>query len=72
MKITDHTVLRYLERVAGMDIEGLRRRIEDDLNTPRTQRAIESMSRRGARLKIKTDRIIYCIRDGVITTCYPR
>ena len=25
--VTDHAVLRYLERVAGMDIEALRRRI---------------------------------------------
>jgi len=31
--VTDHAVLRYLERVAGMDIEELRRRIGHAVET---------------------------------------
>lgn len=30
--VTDHAVLRYLERIGGFDIEGLRRQIADRLS----------------------------------------
>lgn len=30
--VTDHAVLRYLERVVGLDIEGLRRQIGHDVD----------------------------------------
>lgn len=31
LRVTDHAIVRYLERVGGFDIEGLRKRIADRL-----------------------------------------
>lgn len=33
LTVSDHAVLRYLERVGGFDIEGLRRQIADRLKS---------------------------------------
>lgn len=38
--VTDHAVLRYLERVYGVDIEGLRRRIEHVTHEAREHGAV--------------------------------
>jgi len=32
--VTDHAVLRYLERVAGVDVEAIRNRIYDQIKDP--------------------------------------
>lgn len=32
--VTDHAVLRYLERVAGVDVEAIRDRIHRDIKEP--------------------------------------
>jgi len=69
-KYTVHAVLRYLERVEGVDVERVCRHLEEVLDTPMGRRAVDFMG--DARGKFKVGRIIYCVRDGKIITCYPR
>ena len=69
IRLTDHAVLRYLERVKGIDVEGYRRSLEKTLDTPRMQRIFEFVG--DTNCKVKTDDITYCIRDKRVITCYP-
>lgn len=69
-KYTIHAVLRYLERVEGVDIERVCQHLEEVLDTPMGRRAVDFMGDAGG--KFKVGGIIYCIRDGRIITCYLR
>lgn len=60
--VTDHAVIRYLERVEGMDIETIRRRIGRKVD-----RAVE-LGAMGA----VVDGVVYRLRDGVVITVAPR
>lgn len=55
--VTDHAVLRYLERVAGVDVQALRATIAD--HCARHQGA-PCVKAGGAR---------FLLRDGVVVTC---
>ncbi|UOA25920.1 hypothetical protein [Pseudosulfitobacter sp. DSM 107133] len=59
--VTDHAVVRYLERVEGMDIIALRtligRKVEDGLD-------------QGAS-GVVSEGFVYKLRDGVVTTVTP-
>ena len=68
-KITDHALLRYLERIIGIDVEGYRRDFEETLNTPRLQQAIDFVGKSECKINVKGT--IYCFQGGKITTCYP-
>jgi len=68
-KITDHALLRYLERIIGIDVEGYRRDFEETLNTPKLQQAIDFLGKSECKIKVKGT--ICYFRDGKITTCYP-
>ena len=67
--ITDHAVLRHMERVERVDVEEYGRRIEENLATPQAQRVINFAG--DTECKIIVGGISYCLRDGVVTTCYP-
>ncbi len=69
MKITNHALLRYLERVEGIDIEGFRQSLEDALNTPRLRQVIDFAG--DTNFKIKKSGVTFCLRGGHVTTCYP-
>jgi len=58
-KVSDHALVRYLERAKNVDIEALRR----EILTPERESAIRS----GAR-KIKVDNISFIVRDQVVVT----
>ncbi|WP_299773181.1 hypothetical protein [uncultured Tateyamaria sp.] len=58
LPVTDHAVLRWLERVAMIDIEAVRRQIHSE-----TREALNSGARRA--VVNGTD---YRMRDGVVTT----
>lgn len=60
--VTDHAVVRYLERVEGMDIETIRREIGRKVD-----RAVE-LGAMGA----VVDGFVYRLREGVVTTVAPR
>lgn len=70
MKISDHAVVRYLERCHGVDIEAVRRDIANSLDS-RTARKLIEFSR-GAPCKISVSRMSYCIRQDTVTTCMVR
>ena len=68
IKVTDHAVLRYLQRVEGVDIEGVRRLIADSANKPWADKVV--MFAGSTPFKIKAPNLICCVRAGVVTTCY--
>ena len=70
IKVTDHAVLRYLQRMDGVDIESVRQRIAESLNKPRIEVLLRFAG--NTPLKVKTDDLTYCVRSGVVTTCYPK
>lgn len=63
--VTDHAVIRYLERVLLVDVEGLRRRIgrqvdrnlQDELPVP---------------FAVVANGVRYRIRNGHVVTCLPK
>ncbi|MCY4360925.1 MAG: hypothetical protein OXE42_01880 [Gammaproteobacteria bacterium] len=69
MKISDHAVLRYLERFKGIDVEETRRSLARVMDTPRMNDVIEFAGQ--ARCKVKKADGIFCVQDGTLTTCYP-
>lgn len=58
-RVSDHALVRYLERVMGLDVESIRREIMT------TERAEAIMM--GAK-KIIADKHVYIIENGVIVT----
>lgn len=62
LPVTDHAIIRYLERVEGMDIEGLRRKIGH-----RVKRGIE-LGASGVVL----NGVCYKLNDGVVCTVWLR
>lgn len=57
--ISDHAVLRYLERVKGVDVESIRK----EMNSPALRAAVEIGATSvklgcGARLRIKGDTVV--------------
>lgn len=63
VKITDHAVLQYLERVLLMDIEGLRTRIE----TAVQKSMIEEL---GPPSKVTINGVVFPMRGYTVTTCW--
>lgn len=63
LNISDHALLRYIERIGGVDIEALRRRVAE---TPGLQAAFDA----GA-LSYSHDGFTYRIRNGYLTTIEP-
>ena len=70
VKVTDHAVLRYLEREAGVDVEGVRHHIAESLNKSWTDDFIVFAG--NAPFKVKAPDLTCCIKGGVVTTCYPK
>ena len=60
LPVSDHAVLRYLERICGVDVDAVRRRIFE---------AAESAVKHGAR-GIVVDGIVYRLQEGYVTTCF--
>ena len=68
LHVTDHAVLTYLERVHGVDIEGLRRRIAR--NADLACNLDEMLD--GCTVTVKTRRGRYLVKDGKVVTVNPR
>lgn len=68
--VTDHALLRYLERFEGVDIaaagERLRRRL---CSGEGVSRAIEFAG--AAPHRIRVDGATFCLCNGRVVTCYP-
>ncbi len=67
IKITDHALVRYLERVLGWDLEGVRQVIVRTLDSQGARRLVEFGG--GAKCKITTNGIVFCLRGHTVTTC---
>lgn len=61
--VTDHAIIRYLERVEGIDIQGIRNEILSDI----TKQAIKA----GA-LEVVTSKYRVGIKGNAVTTILPR
>ena len=68
--VTDHALVRFLERAKGIDVEGFRRQIAESLGSPSTKRLIEFSG--GANCKIKKGNAVYCLRGKTVTTYIER
>lgn len=62
--ITDHALLRFLERAGGLDVEGLRLALGTSLT--RAHAAARSVS--SADYLIKADGMVYVVRGENVTT----
>ena len=68
LRISDHALVRFLDRAGGLDVEGLRVRIERAL-----ARAAMVADRVGARdYAIHADGLTYHVRDGTVVTVVPQ
>lgn len=59
LPVSDHAVLRYLERILGVDVDTVRRTIHDE-----TRLAIHE----GAR-GVVANGVVYRLQRGYVTTC---
>lgn len=62
MRVTDHAVLRYMERVQGLDVEAVRRHIAG-LCGPATAAGASTVYQEGVRFEIS--------RTGAVVTVTP-
>ncbi len=70
IRVTDHAVLRYLQRVDGVDVEGVRQRIAESLDKSWTNDLVDFAG--NTPFKIKAPDLTCCVRSGTVTTCYPK
>ena len=68
--VTDHAMVRYLERVKGIDVESVRREIETSLSAPLVKRLIDFGD--GAKCRIKAANAVFCLRGDTVITCIER
>jgi hypothetical protein len=64
LAVSDHALLRFLERAAGMNIDELRGKLNDSL--ARAHTAARSLS--DCDYLIKADGLIYVVRGDTVTT----
>ena len=70
IKVSDHAVVRYLERVDGLDIEAIRQAIACSLDSPTARELVEFSG--GRPCKVTVDGKSYFIRQVTVTTCVPK
>ncbi|GEC14267.1 hypothetical protein [Nitrobacter winogradskyi] len=64
IRVSDHALLRFVERAGGLDIEALRSALEGSL-----KRAVQAASDIGTGdLTIQADGLTYIVRNNVIVT----
>lgn len=64
LRVSDHALIRFIERAGGFDVEGLRAAVEASLN-----RAAFAAARIGAEdYTIRADGLTYRVRSGVVVT----
>ncbi len=68
IKVTDHAVVRYLERVLDVDIDDVREVIVRSLDSPQASRLIEFGG--GARCKVTVDGVVFCLQGHAVTTVW--
>lgn len=67
MRISDHVVLRYMERKLGVDVDAVRREIEGTVDTRGTRQIVAFVG--DVSWRVRADGMIYCVRGDMVTTC---
>lgn len=65
--VTDHALVRFLERAGGIDVEGLRASLSQSLS--RVHEAVEQTG--GGNYLVSTDTLSFVVRKGHLTTILP-
>ena len=60
LPVSDHAVLRYLQRVLGVDVDAVRRKIHADTRTASSKNATG----------LRVNGIVYRLKSGYVTTCF--
>ena len=66
IEVTDHAIVRYLERVLGVDLDGVREVIIRSLDSQQAMRLVEFGG--GARCRITVGGVTFCLRGHTVTT----
>lgn len=66
-RVSDHALLRFLDRAGGLAVEQLRAQLEASLD--RAGAAAEAIG--GGDYLITADGLVYVVRDGTVTTVLP-
>ncbi|MBL4766301.1 MAG: hypothetical protein JKY94_01010 [Rhodobacteraceae bacterium] len=61
--VSDHAVLRYLERIKGVDIDAVREAILTD-----SVKVVATVGRG----RVKTEKFVAIVREGTVVTVYER
>ena len=69
LRISDHALLRYLERFEGLDAAGARERLAQRLQAGRARELLEFAQE--ASFKLQVDGATFCGRKSRLLTCYP-
>lgn len=64
IRVSDHALVRFIERAGGQDIERLRSTIEKSLS--RAKSAADQVG--ASEYTIQADGLIYCVKNNVVTT----
>jgi len=64
LRISDHALVRFIERAGGHDVERLRSTIATSLG--RAKRTADMVGQ--AEYEIRADGLIYCVKNNVVTT----
>lgn len=63
-RVSDHALVRWLERAGGLDVEDLRTKLEESLERAHT--AARSVS--SSDYLIKADGLLYVVRGEIVST----
>lgn len=64
LRVTDHALVRFLERAGGFDVQGLRTSIQASLN-----RAVAAADEIGtSTFTVRADGLLYIIKSGALIT----
>lgn len=70
IKVSDHAVVRYLERCQGVDVDAVRHAIASSLDSGAARKLVEFSG--GAHCKISVGGVSYWLRQDTVTTCVAR
>lgn len=66
IEVTDHAIVRYMERILGVELDGVREQIASSLDSPRARRLVEFGG--GAPCKVTVAGVVYCMQGHTVTT----
>ena len=68
MNISDHVVLRYMQRKFGVDVDAVRREIETTVDTRGTRRVADFAGK--VPWRVRAGGMVFCVRGDTVTTCF--